>query len=104
MAIVVGAGVDAIGSRDNSVFVMSSDNGPEFRDPWRGTAGFWRGTYHTAMEGGLRAPFIIRWPGYISAGVVSDEIVHVSDMYPTLATIGGACDHIPTDRPVDVRT
>ena len=53
------------------------------------------------MEGGLRAPFIIRWPGYISAGVVSDEIVHVSDMYTTLATIGGACDHIPTDRPVD---
>ena len=93
--------VDALGIRDNTVFVMSSDNGPEFRDPWRGTAGFWRGTYHTAMEGGLRAPFIIRWPGYISAGVVSDEIVHVSDMYTTLATIGGACDHIPTDRPVD---
>ena len=41
--------VDALGIRDNTVFVMSSDNGPEFRDPWRGTAVL-RGTYHTAWK------------------------------------------------------
>ena len=90
-----------MGIRDDTVFVMSSDNGPEFRDPWRGTAGYWRGTYHTAMEGGLRAPFIIRWPGQIAEGRVSNEIVHVSDMYATLAMIAGAKEHIPQDCPID---
>ena len=94
-------GINALGIRDDTVFVMTSDNGPEFRDPWRGTAGYWRGTYHTAMEGGLRAPFIVRWPGQIAEGRVSNEIVHVSDMYVTLAMIAGAEEHIPQDRPID---
>jgi arylsulfatase len=93
--------VEALGIADNTLFIFASDNGPEFRDPWRGTAGYWRGTYHTAMEGGLRAPAIIRWPNKISENRVSDEIVHVSDLYTTLATIAGAEDKIPTDRPVD---
>ena len=43
----------------------------------------------------------MRWPGKISANRVSDEIVHVSDLYSTLATIAGAEDKIPTDRPID---
>ena len=91
--------VDALGIRDNSLFIFASDNGPEFRDPWRGTAGFWRGTYHTAMEGGLRAPALLRWPGHIPAARVSDEIVQVTDLYTTLASIAGA--EVPKDRPVD---
>ena len=41
--------------------------------------GPWRGTYFTAMEGGLRAPFIIRWPGKVPAGRVNNEIVHIVD-------------------------
>jgi|GEM_PF-968165 len=40
-------------------------------------------------------------PGKISENRVSDEIVHVSDLYTTLATLAGAEDKIPTDRPVD---
>ena len=91
--------IDALGVRDDTLVIFASDNGPEFRDPWRGTAGFWRGTYHTAMEGGLRAPAILRWPGRIAAGRASDEIVHVSDLYSTLASIAGAS--VPHDRPVD---
>lgn len=93
--------IDHLGIADNTLFIFASDNGPEFRDPWRGTAGFWRGTYHTAMEGGLRAPAILRWPGKIATQRVSDEIVHVSDLYTTLATLAGAEAHIPTDRMVD---
>ena len=91
--------VNALGIADNTVFIFASDNGPEFRRPWRGTAGPWRGTYHTSMEGSLRVPFIIRWPGRVPAGVVSDEIVHVTDLFVTLAGIVGA--PVPEDRPID---
>jgi arylsulfatase len=90
--------VKELGIEQNTVVVFSSDNGPEFRRPWQGTAGFWRGTYHTALEGSLRAPFIIRWPDKIQPGV-SNEIVHVVDMFTTLAKLGGA--EIPKDRPID---
>ncbi len=91
--------VDALGISGETLIIFASDNGPEFRDPWRGTAGYWRGTYHTAMEGGLRAPAIFRWPGRIDAGRVSDEIVHIADLYTTLSRLVGARE--PDDRPVD---
>ncbi len=91
--------IDNSGLRENTVFIFASDNGPEFRRPWRGTAGPWTGTYHTAMEGALRVPFMIRWPGRVPAGVVSNEIVHVTDIYTTLAKIAGA--KLPVDRPID---
>jgi arylsulfatase len=81
------------------LFIFCSDNGPEFRVPYRGTAGPWRGTYHTAMEGSLRVPFMARWPGRIAPGGVSSEIVHVTDIFTTLAKVAEA--KLPTDRPID---
>jgi arylsulfatase A-like enzyme len=78
---------------------IEDDNGPEATDPREGDSGPWRGTYFTAMEASLRAPFIIRWPGKIPAGRVSNEIVHIVDMYPTLARVAGA--KVPTDRAID---
>jgi arylsulfatase A-like enzyme len=57
------------------------------------------GTYFTAMEASLRAPFIIRWPGKVPAGRVNNEIVHIVDMYTTFAHIGGA--EVPKDRAID---
>jgi arylsulfatase A-like enzyme len=86
------------GIEDNTLVIFASDNGPEATDPWEGDSGPWRGTYFTAMEASLRAPFIIRWPGKIPSGRVSNEIVHVVDMFPT-ARVGGA--EIPKDRPID---
>jgi arylsulfatase A-like enzyme len=94
--------LDAIkeaGIEDNTIVVFTSDNGLEATDPWEGDSGPWRGTYFTAMEASLRTPFIIRWPGKVPAGRVSNEIVHIVDMYPTLAHIGGA--EVPKDRPID---
>jgi arylsulfatase len=91
--------VDALGLRDDTLFLFASDNGPEFRRPWRGTAGPWTGTYHTAREGGLRVPLIVRWPGHVAAGQASDDIVHVTDLFTTLAAAGGATP--PADRPID---
>jgi arylsulfatase len=91
--------VDELGIQEKTLFIFASDNGPEFRRPWRGTAGPWTGTYHTAMEGGLRVPLIVRWPGRVAPRRVSDEIVHVTDLFTTLVCAGGG--HMPTDRPID---
>lgn len=91
--------VAALGLADDTLVLFGSDNGPEFRRPWRGTAGPWTGTYHTAMEGALRVPFMMRWPGHIAPGGVTNDIVHVTDLYPTLARLAGAT--VPDDRPID---
>jgi arylsulfatase len=91
--------VDRLGIRDNTIVIFASDNGPEFVRPYDGWAGPWRGQYFTAWEGGIRVPFMIRWPGHVPAGRVSDEIVHAVDLFPTIAAMAGA--RVPTDRPID---
>lgn len=91
--------VDDLGIRDDTLVVWMSDNGPEAVYPYHGTAGYWRGWYFTAMEGSLRAPFLIRWPGKIPAGRKSNEIVHVVDLLPTLARVAGF--EVPEDRMID---
>ena len=91
--------VEAAGIRDNTIFIFTSDNGAEFFKPWNGWAGPWRGNYVTALEGGLRVPFMVRWPGKIPAGRTSNEIVHGVDMFATLARFTGA--KVPGDRPID---
>ena len=94
--------LDAIkqaGIENDTLVIFASDNGPEATHPWEGDSGPWRGTYFTAMEGSLRTPFIIRWPGKVPAGRVSNEIVHIVDLFTTLARVGGA--EVPKDRPID---
>ena len=91
--------VDQLGIREETLFIFASDNGPEFRKPWRGTAGPWTGTYHTAMEGGLRVPLIVRWPGRVAPGQVSDDTIHVTDLFSTVICAGRGQE--PTDRPID---
>jgi arylsulfatase len=91
--------VDRLGIRDHTIVLFASDNGPEFIKPWDGWAGPWRGQYFTAWEGGIRVPFMIRWPGKIPAARVSDAIVHGVDLFPTLASMVGAS--VPNDRPID---
>ena len=91
--------IDELHIRDNTIVVFTSDNGPEATWPWQGSSGPWRGYYFTHMEGSLRVPFIIRWPGHVPAGRVSNEIVHEVDTYTTFAKIAGAS--VPQDRPID---
>lgn len=88
-----------LGVEDNTLVIFASDNGPEATHPWEGWAGPWRGTYFTAMEGSLRTPFMVRWPGKVPAGAVNNEIVHVTDCFTTLARVGGA--ELPKDRAID---
>jgi arylsulfatase A-like enzyme len=95
--------LDQLGLTDDTIVIFTADNGPEHPDNGNGQAsgwtGPWVGTYFTAMEGGLRTPFIVRWPERIPAGRVSNEIVHLVDIFPTLAALAGA--EIPNDRAID---
>ena len=101
--------IDELGIADNTIFIFTADNGPEamgygntsmtVETAIHGSAGPWRGTLFTGFEGALRVPFAIRWPGKIKAGTSSDEIVHVMDLFPTLANIAGGA--VPDDRVID---
>ena len=101
--------IDELGIGDDTLFIFTSDNGPEaFPEgtntasvdyPIPGTAGPWRGTLFTGFEGSLRVPFAARWPGKIPAGSVSDEIVHEMDLFTTFAKIAGG--KVPDDRIID---
>ena len=101
--------LDELGISDNTIFIFTADNGPEAFDfentnltvetATHGSPGPWRGTLFTGFEGALRVPFAIRWPGHISAGQSSDEIVHAMDLFPTLAKIVNG--DVPDDRVID---
>jgi len=91
--------IDRLGIRDNTVVIWTSDNGPEEARGFHGTAGYWRGQYFTALEGSMRTSFLMRWPGKIKPGRTSNEIVHVTDLLPTLAKVAGYS--IPDDRIID---
>jgi arylsulfatase A-like enzyme len=78
---------------EDTLFVFSSafgscDPGPAAQRDCPASTGPWRGS--TALEGSLRVPFIVRWPGQIPPGVVSNEIVHAVDLLPSLCALAGA--------------
>ena len=91
--------IDDLGVRNNTIVLWLSDNGPEEIEGHHGTAGYWRGNYFTALEGSLRVPALMRWPGKIKAGSVTNEIVHITDVLPTLSRIVGY--QVPQDRIID---
>lgn len=91
--------VDELGVKDNTIFIFTADNGPEALAPHQGFGGPWRGSYFTGLEGSLRVPFLIRWPGKIPERSVSNEIVHEIDLFNTLAAFTGG--NIPDDRVMD---
>jgi arylsulfatase len=101
--------VDSLGLTKETVFIFTADNGPEglsagetsmtVETAINGSSGPWRSTLFTGYEGALRVPFAVRWPGKIEAGRVSDEIVHIMDLFPTLAGIVGG--EVPDDRVID---
>ena len=88
-----------LGVMGNTIVVFSGDNGPEEAAPWRGTAGYFEGSYFTGMEGSLRTPALVRYPGHVPAGQKSNEIVHITDMFTTLLLWAGL--DVPKDRVID---
>ena len=93
--------IDRLGVGDDTIVVFAGDNGPEDMLMWRGSPGYWEGSYFAGGEGNLRTPCIVRWPGAVPAGRASDEIVHVTDWFTTLLTMAGCAELIPTDRNID---
>ncbi|MEE3236771.1 MAG: arylsulfatase [Pseudomonadota bacterium] len=91
--------LDELGLKENTIFIFTSDNGREGVPRSWGFTGPWRGDMFSPWEGSLRVPFLIRWPGRIPAGQVSNDIVHQVDLLPTLASIVGT--ELPDDRVYD---
>ena len=89
------------GLTNNTIVVFSGDNGPEEQQGERGHGGYWQGSYFTGMEGSLRTPAAIRYPTVVPAGQVSDQVVHITDMFTTLVRWAG--EDIPKDREIDGR-
>jgi arylsulfatase len=91
------------GIAENTLFVAMADNGPMVHSPptgWGMLPMMYRGGKGDFTEGGVRTPAFAWWPGTIKPQAVGD-IIHVTDLYTTFASLGGAKKHIPTDRVVD---
>ncbi len=91
--------LDTLNVADDTLVIFAGDNGPEEVLLWRGTPGFWEGSYFAGGEGNLRTPCIVRWPGHIPAGRISNDIMHVTDWFTTLVAAAGA--RLPEDRIID---
>jgi arylsulfatase len=95
--------VDKLGIADNTVVVVMGDNGHFTKySPGSGfTPMIFRGGKVDTTEGGVRVDAFARWPGMIEADSIVADIVHVTDLFTSLARFGGAADKIPTDRIID---
>lgn len=99
--------LDRKGLADNTILVFTSDNGPHEEggaDPeFFGRDGKLRGLKRSCHEGGIRVPFIVRWPGVIEPGRESDHQLAFYDVMPTLCDIVGdkATDYASSERNPD---
>jgi arylsulfatase A len=82
------------GVEQNTLVMFSSDNGPWYL----GSPGRLRGRKNTTYEGGVREPFIARWPGQIPKGRVCGGLGSMMDIFPTVARLcGGSLPSKPLD-------
>ena len=103
--------LEDLGLAEDTIVVWASDNGADttyrypagdpdpFGGQWHGSSGPWRGGLFTSLEGSNRTACIVRWPGKVAAGRVSNEIVHSVDWFTTLLIAAGA--KVPDDRMID---
>ena len=84
--------LDEMGLAEDTFVQYSTDNGPH-RNTWpdAGTTPF-RSEKNTNWEGAFRVPMLVRWPGRIDAGAISNEIVQHHDWLPTFLAMAGAPD------------
>jgi len=84
--------LDDLGIADNTIVVYSTDNGPHM-NTWPDAAMTpFRSEKNTNWEGAFRVPCLVRWPGVIKPGQVSNELMSHNDWMPTLASIAGEPD------------
>ncbi|KAM9320261.1 steryl-sulfatase [Gastrophryne carolinensis] len=90
---------------ENTMVYFTSDNGGHLEEisasgeVHGGWNGIYKGGKATCWEGGIRVPGIIRWPGFIKAGLVIDEPTSNMDIFPTIVQLSGST--IPQDRIID---
>src|SRR5918993_1782747 len=81
--------LDDLGIANNTIVIYTTDNGAEvFSWPEGGTTPF-RGEKHSNWEGAYRIPMMVRWPGQIAAGSISNGIFSLQDWLPTLLAAAG---------------
>ena len=97
------AEMDTLGIADNTLVIIMGDNGHFTKySPQSGyTPMIFRGGKGSTTEGGVRVDAFVRWPGMIEADSVAADIIHVADLFTTIARLGGGVDDIPRDRIVD---
>jgi arylsulfatase len=95
--------MDKLGITDNTLVIVMGDNGHFTKySPQSGyTPMIFRGGKGDTTEGGVRVDAYVRWPGMIEADSIAGDIVHVTDLFTTIARLGGATEKIPTDRIID---
>lgn len=103
--------LDRLGLAENTLVVLTSDNGPVLDDGYKDEAvgklgihkpaGPLRGGKSSIYEGGTRSPMIVRWPGRVKPGTTSDAIISQVDFTATFAALGGVS--YPKERAQDTR-
>ena len=84
--------LDDLGIADNTIVMYSTDNGAELMTwPDGGMIPF-RGEKNTTWEGGFRVPMMVKWPGKIKPGQISNEIISMEDWMPTIMAAAGVTD------------
>jgi arylsulfatase A-like enzyme len=84
--------LDDMGLANDTVVVYSSDNGPHMNTWPDGAMTWFRSEKNTNWEGAFRVPCLVRWPGNIKPGTVSNEIMSHNDWIPTFCAIAGEPD------------
>lgn len=91
------AELDALGIREKTLVIFTSDNGPDPIPGKRQNQGL-RGTKYMVYEGGIHVPFIVNWKGGLKPDQKS-EVIHFTDVFPTLADIADL--KLPEDQDFD---
>jgi arylsulfatase len=81
--------LDELGIADNTIVIYSTDNGPHFNQWPDAAITPFRGEKNTNWEGGYRVPAMVRWPGEIGSGVISNQVMSHLDWVPTLMAAVG---------------
>jgi arylsulfatase A-like enzyme len=92
--------LDELAAADNTLVIFSSDNGgSEHADVIKALnpGGELQGHKRSMHEGGIRTPFLVRWPGQTEPGSETDFVVSHQDVLPTLAAIAGVAETIPDE-------
>jgi arylsulfatase len=84
--------LDELGIADNTIVHYSTDNGPHYNTWPDAAATPFQGEKNSNWEGGWRVPALMRWPGVIKPGSVSNGVVHHMDMLPTFVAAAGDKD------------